>query len=174
MPRAINLIVIHCSASPNGKQLAKNGKTAADVIDVWHSTRGFHRQPAAVAAFNPTLKSIGYHFVLDTDGSKSTGRGLDEIGAHVSGFNANSIGVCMVGTDQFTLLQWQALTSLIKALAAKYPAARIVGHRDLSPDKNHDGTIEPNEWLKTCPGFTVADWLKGGMKPLSGKIWGGV
>ncbi|WP_230371150.1 hypothetical protein [Paludibacterium denitrificans] len=50
MPRAINLIVIHCSASPNGKQLAKNGQTAATTIDVWHSTRGFHRQLKPLSA----------------------------------------------------------------------------------------------------------------------------
>lgn len=172
MPRSINLIVIHCAASPNGKQLAKNDghQTAAGIIDVWHSTRGFRRQPAAVAQFNPNLKSIGYHFVLDCDGRKSTGRNLDEAGAHAKGHNANSIGICLAGTDRFTRAQWDALHSLVKALRAKYPAARVVGHRDLSPDLDGDGTVEPAEWLKTCPGFNVADWLAGGMKPLAGHI----
>ncbi|RMC99581.1 N-acetylmuramoyl-L-alanine amidase [Aquitalea palustris] len=165
MSRTINLIVIHCAASPNGKVLGSASKSAAAVIDQWHAQRGFHRQPAAIAAYNPDLKAIGYHFVLDVDGSKSTGRALDEIGAHVAGHNANSIGICMVGTDQYSTAQWGALTSLVKSLLAKYPGVPVVGHRDRSPDLNGDGTIEPSEWTKTCPGFTVADWLAAGMKP---------
>jgi hypothetical protein len=108
-------------------------QTAAAVIDQWHAQRGFHRQPAAIAAYNPDLKAIGYHFVLDVDGTKSTGRALDEIGAHVAGHNANSIGICMVGTDQYSTAQWGALASLVKALLAKYPGVPVVGHRDLSP-----------------------------------------
>ncbi|WP_199052397.1 N-acetylmuramoyl-L-alanine amidase [Aquitalea sp. ASV15] len=165
MSRTINLIVIHCAASPNGKVLGSASKSAAAVIDQWHAQRGFHRQPAAIAAYNPDLKAIGYHFVLDVDGSKSTGRALDEVGAHVAGHNANSIGICMVGTDQYSTAQWGALTSLVKSLLAKYPGVPVVGHRDLSPDLNGDGTVEPSEWTKTCPGFTVADWLAAGMKP---------
>ncbi len=53
----------------------------------------------------------------------------------------------------------------MKSLLAKYPGVPVVGHRDLSPDLNGDGTVEPSEWTKTCPGFTVADWLAAGMKP---------
>jgi N-acetylmuramoyl-L-alanine amidase len=37
--------------------------------------------------------------------------------------------------------------------------SRIVGHRDLSPDLNHDGVIESREWIKQCPSFDVAAWL---------------
>ena len=33
-----------------------------------------------------------------------------------------------------------------------------------------DGTIQPSEWTKTCPGFSVADWLAGGMQPLAVRI----
>jgi len=43
----------------------------------------------------------------------------------------------------------------------------IKGHRDFSPDLNGNGIIERNEWMKTCPGFSVADWLKGGMAPMT-------
>lgn len=170
MSRTINCIVIHCSASANGRQLGSPTKSAAAVIDSWHAQRGFKRQPAALAQLNPHLPAIGYHFVLDTDGSKHTGRGIAEVGAHVQGFNAHSIGICLVGTSRFTRAQWDALHSLVKALKAQYPAARVVGHRDLSPDKDGDGTVEPGEWLKTCPGFNVADWLQGGMKPLVGSL----
>lgn len=170
--RPISLIVIHCAASANGKPLGNATRSAADIIDHWHAQPkpGFKRDSAAIHQFNPQFKSIGYHYVLDTDGSKHTGRHLDEDGAHVKGHNRNSIGICLVGLNRFTRAQWAALHSLIKALKAQYPAAKVVGHRDLSPDADGDGTVEPHEWLKTCPGFNVADWLAAGMKPLAGHI----
>lgn len=170
MSRPISLIVIHCSASSDGRQLGSRTHSAAAVIDSWHAQRGFQRQRAARAGFNPDLAAIGYHFVLDTDGSKHTGRAIAEAGAHVQGFNSQSIGICLVGTSRFTRAQWDALHSLVKALKAQYPAARVVGHRDLSPDKDGDGTVEPAEWLKACPGFNVADWLQAGMKPLPANL----
>lgn len=39
-------------------------------------------------------------------------------------------------------------------------AHRVVGHRDLSPDVNGNGVVEPEEWVKVCPCFDVAsaDW----------------
>lgn len=177
--RAINLIVIHCSASPNGKSLFRGtlGKadfrTPVQVIDEWHRapSTGFHRSAAARARFNHDLTSIGYHFVLYTNGGSATGRSLDEIGAHVAGHNAHSIGICLIGTDKFTQLQWKTLAGLVSELRKRYPNARVCGHRDLSPDIDGDGTIEPREWLKTCPCFSVADWLAQDMRELPDHIW---
>ena len=76
----------------------------------------------------------------------------------------------MVGTDRYSREQWTALANLVGGLRKTYPNARLVGHRDLSPDRDGDGTVEPSEWLKTCPGFLVAEWVRGGMVPLSGHI----
>lgn len=169
--RDINLIVLHCSASPNGASLfqGKLGepgfKTPIQVIDGWHKTRGFHRQDAWRKLWNPELAAVGYHFVIYTSGASATGRHLDEIGAHAEGFNARSVGVCMVGIGKYSQAQWGTLKSIVLSLRTKYPAARITGHRDLSPDLNNDGKISRNEWLKTCPEFEVADWLKRGMVP---------
>ena len=171
--RPVNLIVIHCSASPNGESLFRGApgalpiQTPVSVIDGWHATRGFHRDPKARALFNPQLAAIGYHFVIYTNGCTVTGRSMEEIGAHVTGFNQKSIGVCLVGTDQFTPSQWITLRDLIKRLQATYPDARVVGHRDLSPDLNKNGIVEKFEWLKICPGFSVADWLADGMNPIA-------
>ena len=171
--RPINLIVIHCSASPNGVSLFRGVpgalpiQTPVSVIDSWHATRGFHRDPAARERFNPQLAAIGYHFVIYTNGCTVTGRSMEEIGAHVNGFNQKSLGVCLVGTDQFTPAQWVTLRDLIKRLQANYPDTKIVGHRDLSPDQNQNGIVENFEWLKTCPGFSVADWLADGMNPIA-------
>lgn len=154
--RQIAALVIHCSATPQGQQV-----TVQD-IDRWHKANGWARQQAAVAKFNPQLKSIGYHFVIALDGTVFTGRHVDEIGAHVAGSNAKSIGVCMVGMKRFTTAQWDALRDLVKRLAGEYPTARICGHRDFSPDLNGDGIIQPREWLKECPTFDVAEWVLNG------------
>jgi N-acetylmuramoyl-L-alanine amidase len=157
--RNINLIVIHCSASPNGVALTRNGKNAATVIDGWHKSRGFSRAPAWRLKWNAELQSIGYHFVIDVNGFLYTGRHRDEIGAHVAGYNMNSIGICCVGYDKLSLLQWSQLASIVLQLKREYPNAKIVGHRDLSPDLNHDGKITSNEYMKLCPGFNVSEWL---------------
>lgn len=172
--RQVDTIVIHCSATHSGQPLG-NGKfgSAAAVIDRWHAARGFARQPDAVRRYNPALRCIGYHFVIDTDGRCDIGRSVAEIGAHASGNNAHSIGICLVGgletEAQYTLSQWAALHDLVRSLN-KPEIKRIVGHRDLSPDANSDGRIDSRDWLKTCPGFDVAEWLSNGMRPLAKHI----
>lgn len=174
--RAITTLVIHCSATPNGRTLFSgiagqpNFSTPADEINRWHKARGFHRQPQFLKRQEPRLCCIGYHFVVATNGAIFNGRSIEEVGAHVQGHNRDSIGICMVGTGRYTVAQWGALANLVSGLRKTYPNARLVGHRDLSPDKDGDGTVEPSEWLKTCPGFTVAEWVRGGMEPLAGHI----
>ncbi|WP_153117392.1 N-acetylmuramoyl-L-alanine amidase [Rhodocyclus tenuis] len=177
MSRQINLIVIHCAATPNGDSLFRGSpgtpsqRTPVQAIDAMHQARGFRRSPKVRQAWNPDLVAIGYHFLIYTNGAVVTGRAPAEIGAHVAGFNAKSLGICLIGTDRFTALQWDALRVLVAGLQKTYPEAGVVGHRDLSPDTDGDGKVEPHEWLKICPGFSVADWLAGGMAPLSDHLW---
>jgi len=180
--RPINRIVLHCSATKNGKSLSPTQSPAA-VIDGWHKERGFRRDPSAVSRFNPELPSIGYHFVVDLDGHVHTGRAIAEVGAHVAGYNSDSIGICLIGYDKFTVSQWDAAAQLVTALADQFQvplafanvaqnakARGVLGHRDFSPDKNGNGRIEPFEWLKTCPGFSVESWFKGGMLPIASSL----
>jgi hypothetical protein len=164
--RFIDLIIIHCAATPNGRSV-----DAAD-IDRWHAARGFKRYDAWRQKHNPSLAHIGYHFVIGTDGSLMTGRHLDEIGAHARGYNERSLGICMAGTDKFTAAQWQTLRQLMLELysSISIPSLSVVGHRDLSVDLNGDGVIEPQEWMKECPGFDVTDWLMVNMLPLEGHV----
>ena len=96
--------------------------------------------------------------LFDCDGTLDSGRAEDETGAHAAGHNARSLGICLAGTGRFTPAQWQSLSTLVRSLHARHPAARLCGHRDLSPDRNGDGVVSPAEWTKTCPGFSVADW----------------
>lgn len=164
MSRLINLIVIHCSGSPNGRP-----DTIQD-IDRVHKEGGFVRQEQWSDIQNPGLNHVGYHFVVGVNGALWTGRHLDEIGAHVKGFNQKSIGICLIGTDKFTLSQWETLKENVTALRQKFPLAKIVGHRDLSPDRDGDGKVERAEWLKDCPNFDVEAWIGSGMKPPQDKV----
>ena len=90
-------------------------------------------------AFKPDLRSIGYHYVIEVDGALRAGRLPDEVGAHAAGHNADSIGVCMVGTDAFTAGQWKTLVRVIGEMGARFGQLQILGHRDLSPDTDGDG-----------------------------------
>jgi hypothetical protein len=175
-PRAVELIVVHCSATASGKRIGSNlrGITAAHVIDGWHAQRGFHRAATCVTCYSSALGFIGYHWVIDLDGSIQRGRHPREVGAHVAGHNAKSLGICLVGGAEpdarYTVAQWDALRRLVDELQQRWPQARVVGHRDLSPDADGDGRVERHEWLKTCPGFDVAAWLQAGRMPLAQQV----
>ena len=143
--RRITEIMIHCSATRAGRDYR-----AAD-IDKWHRQQGF--------------AEIGYHFVVDLDGTIEVGRGIEKVGAHCRGHNAQSIGICYVGgldakgrpADTRTQAQRDALETLVYVLVSTYPIEDICGHRDTSPDANGDGEIAPDEWIKDCPCFNVRD-----------------
>lgn len=126
--RYINEIIVHCSATAEGKDF-----TIAD-IRKWHLARGF--------------SDIGYHYVIYRDGSINKGRDESKIGAHCTGHNSNSIGICYIGgcaadgktpKDTRTPAQKATLVQLLKQLKAKYPKATIHGHREFAN--------------KACPSF---------------------
>lgn len=126
--RTIKELIVHCSATPEGKDYS------VDTIRQWHLQRGF--------------SDIGYHYVIYRDGSIHIGRDESIIGAHCTGHNTNSIGVCYIGgcasdgktpKDTRTTEQKQSLVKLLKELKTKYPQASIHGHRDFAN--------------KACPSF---------------------
>lgn len=128
-------LVLHCTATP------PDADVSAAEIDAWHRERGW--------------SGIGYHFVVRRDGAVEPGRALDEVGAHVRGHNARSVGVCYVGgvdrggvpEDNRTPEQRVVLRAIVAVLRAAYPDARVLGHRDFS------------EVSKACPSFNVATEL---------------
>lgn len=82
-------------------------------------------------------------------------------GAHCKGHNKHSIGICYEGGldamgnpyDTRTKAQRQSMRALLERLVAQFTSAIILGHRDLSPDLDGDGHVEPDEWIKQCPSF---------------------
>ena len=106
-------------------------------------------------------KNPGYHFVVTPDGAIS--QILDEslVSNGVKGYNSRLINVAYIGgidekgrpVDNRTPEQKVALRQVLAHLHKKYPEAIIQGHRDFSPDLNHNGRIEPAEYIKACPCF---------------------
>lgn len=143
--RPINLIVVHCSATREGVD------KDVDWIREQHINRGF--------------RNVGYHYVVLLDGTVQMGRPVDEPGAHVKGHNDNSIGVCYIGgldykgkpKDTRTIAQQHALRACIDTLKIRFGDVPVKGHRDLSPDVNHDGQITPDEYMKQCPCFNMSE-----------------
>lgn len=143
-------IILHCTASKEGVNMT------VETIHNGHLKNGW--------------SGIGYHYVIGLDGTIYEGRADDTIGAHAAPQNSDSIGIVYVGgldmnkkpKDTRTDEQKESIIELIKYLLEKYPTiTEIKGHRDISPDKNGNGIIEPKEWIKSCPCFDAVKEYKG-------------
>lgn len=142
--RRIDHIIIHCSATREDRDYTP-GQLEAD-----HRRRGF--------------LGIGYHYYIRRDGTVLSTRPLAQPGAHCRGHNAHSIGICYEGgldargqpRDTRTPPQRAALRALVAQLLKRLNGeARVCGHRDLSPDLDGDGQVDPEEWTRQCPCFEV-------------------
>ncbi len=100
-------------------------------IHSWHKSNGW--------------AGIGYHFLVRKDGGIYRGRPLGKMGAHVSGMNNRSIGICAEGDftrESMGGTQKTAVCALLKYLKDNfYPAAAIVGHGEIGssdcPGRNY-------------------------------------
>lgn len=133
--RNIKEIIVHCSATPEGKDF-----TVANIRS-WHLQRGF--------------SDVGYHYIIYRDGSINKGRDESISGAHCTGHNTISIGVCYIGgcakdgktpKDTRTEAQKAALVKLLKELKVKYPRAKIYPHYKFA--------------AKACPSFNAEEEYK--------------
>lgn len=134
--RQIKRIIIHCSATPAQMDIG------VDEIRSWHVKDNGWRD-------------IGYHYVIRRSGIIEDGRPESLPGAHTSGYNGDSLGICLVGggsdtgepDSNFTGKQFTALELLLRRLKIQYGSATIHGHREFSN--------------KACPSFDVQEWLTG-------------
>lgn len=159
MPRKINLIVIHCSATRS------NQRFTVDDLRACHNAR-FHG------------KGIGYHYYIERDGQLYQTRDEEEIGMHARHYNAHSIGICYEGgldekgrdADTRTPAQRAALIALLRSLMVDYPDAEIMGHCELPEQRipfelvrswlSRDGS-RPRQLEgvhKACPCFEVSEY----------------
>jgi len=130
--RVIDLIVVHCSDSdiPAHDNI--------ETVREWHvKERGW--------------RDIGYHYFISKDGILHPGRAEETAGAHVSGHNSRSIGICLSGRTGFTREQFESLEKLLKDICNRYALEKkdILAHNDLDP-------------MKSCPNFDlhklIASW----------------
>lgn len=143
----IKRIVVHCTAGYGSIQSIKN---------YWFKVLGW--------------KTGGYHIVVDKRGAINILYPFSKVVNGVRGFNTSSIHISYVGgveknnykvaTDTRTKLQKikieQAINMALDWIAANggdVTKVEILGHRDLSPDTNHNGIIESWERIKECPSF---------------------
>lgn len=143
-------IFVHCSATRADWMEDKNLDDKVKEITRWHRARGWG--------------TIGYHHVIDRDGSIAMGRSESMIGAHVAGHNTGSIGICLIGghgsnengkfLEYYTAEQENALRKLIAEIQTRAQITKIRGHNEVA--------------AKACPGFNVKRWLEG--KPARPKI----
>ena len=124
----IKLLVVHCSDTDNEEDI-----TARDIHNM-HLNFGWD--------------GIGYHKVICRSGKIQNGRPEYWIGAHVKGKNDVSLGVCLIGRDNFTKLQFSSLEVVLREWKSLYPDAKILGHRDTGNTS------------KTCPNFDIGVWCK--------------
>ena len=133
--RKVDLVVVHCLATPEGRDVHINE------VRRWHvEERGW--------------SDVGYHWLVTLDGSIEKGRDESISGAHAKGYNSKSIGVAYVGgvdvdmepKDTRTDAQKMALHCLIEDIRGRYPKAEVIGHRDVSS--------------KDCPSFDAKEEFK--------------
>ena len=141
--RRINRIFVHCTAS-------------------WQETT---TEESLLAEFKKNgWKRPGYHYVVKPDGNIIEMLSDNYIANGVKNYNQNSIHVAWIGGilkagknivswDNRTPQQKQALFDLLTKLKLRYRDAIILGHRDISPDLNHHGVVDPWERIKQCPCF---------------------
>ena len=140
--RHIDTIIIHCTATRPNWWEGKSAQQKTDEVRRWHvEDRGW--------------SDIGYHYLIDRDGTVTEGRPLERTGAHAKGHNTGSVGISLFGghggnvsdqfDDNFTEDQDCALRELMDRLKAGHPIVKIIGHNEVAN--------------KACPTFVVRDWL---------------
>jgi len=137
----VTAVFVHCSATrPEwlaGSPLSEKIKE----FTRWHRAKGWG--------------TIGYHHVIDRDGTVGKGRDESLPGAHVAGHNTGSIGICLVGghgsnenddfLDHYTPAQEAALRALIEDIKTRAAITKVRGHNEVA--------------AKACPGFNVKRWF---------------
>lgn len=141
--RKIDTIIVHCTATRPEWWADKTPQQKLEECRRWHVE-------------DRKWRDIGYHYLIDRDGTISEGRPIDQAGSHAKGHNSTSVGIALWGghggsqddkfEENFTPEQDRSLRKLIAQLRMEYPAiSTIMGHNEVSP--------------KMCPCFGVTQWL---------------
>ena len=143
--RTINAIIVHCSDSPWGD---------FDAIDSWHKEKGWSGCGYHALILNGWAKN-SREYDPSSNGLIVPGRPLERTGAHCYGHNKDSLGICLIGVDEFTPEQYYSLRQMIDTWRQLYLVSdgMIRGHRDFQQTSGGK--------RKTCPNFDVREWFFG-------------
>ena len=140
--RQINEIIVHCTATRADWWSDRSSRDKVEEVRRWHVE-------------DRNWRDVGYHWLIDLDGSVIKGRDESVTGAHVAGHNANSIGISLFGghggsnddkfEDNFTPEQDASLRQLIREIKDRHSITKISGHNEYAN--------------KACPCFRVDRWL---------------
>ena len=142
-------LVIHCTATPEGREVS------AAEIRRWHT--------APVSQGGRDWKQVGYTDMVHLDGrverlvNNNEDAQVDvwEVTNGAAGCNSISRHIVYVGgcdkagkpKDTRTEAQREALKRYVEDFHARFPQIHIVGHHELNPGK-------------ACPSFDVPTWLR--------------
>lgn len=133
-PNRPEWIIVHCSASAWGDRA---------IIDEWHRARGFDRCGYHAVILNGHVRS---HDAYDRalDGVVQEGRAHEDTGAHCVGYNSRSLGVCLIGVDDYSSQQMLSLMAWLRSCCERYDIdpESVLGHRE---------TVSGARQGKSCP-----------------------
>jgi len=116
------IIILHCAATPDHLD-SKHSKIDFDVEDIrkWHIN-------------NNKWADVGYHYVIKRDGTIQMGRLETTVGSHVKGHNKGSLGICLIGTKEFTDAQFKSLDKLYIDLYIRHgiDSRDVYGHYEFA------------------------------------------
>lgn len=118
---------------------AEASQCTVDDIHAWHLANGW--------------SGFGYHFFVHKDGTVYSGRPIDALGAHCSGFNDVSIGICAEGaymTESMPDVQRDAIVALNKYIINLYPNIQIKKHKELVITTQCPGDNYPFDYIKSA------------------------
>lgn len=150
MAKKLKYLVIHCTATPAGREVS------ADDIRRWHTS--------PVSQGGRGWKQVGYTDLFHLDGSverlvknnedmsvdpwevTNGAAGYNSVSRHIvyaGGVDANDVNKAV---DTRTPAQKEAMKRYVLDFHRRFPGVRIVGHNQLA--------------AKACPSFDVSEWLE--------------
>lgn len=115
-------------------------KCDAKTVHGWHLNNGW--------------SGIGYHFLVRKDGTIEEGRPIHTVGAHASGHNFDSIGICFEGDFQVETMgeaQKQAGKELVAWVKSTYGIGKVQRHKDVCSTSCPGANFPFNEIAGVAP-----------------------
>lgn len=150
------VVITHHTGGTDAQPLADTSNHTVAIVNSWHkklwpefvSRRGYH---------------VGYHYVIEKDGTLTQTRDHDEVGAHVIGMNTSSIGVCFMGNFDLTRPTTAQMTTwywLYNELHKQYPNIPTYPHRKYATKTCHGRLLKDDYFAVQYQIFTLMERVR--------------